>query len=166
MNDKIFDDYKPELIDRFTKNAHRVFDNIVADLGPELKGIYNSWTWVKSFNKAVKPFYNTATHALDADRLAAGATQYADETVNAWKEKIAGKIGMLDDGQVNHLNGCRFSITGNKAGPEGMATVIITQDMIVNISRLGTLFNQFPARIAINGHAISAAKFKKLFEEK
>jgi hypothetical protein len=159
MNDQIFEDYKPILIERFTENAHRVLANIIEDLGPDLKGIYNSWTWVKSFNKAVKPFYNTATHTLDADRLAQGAAQYANDTVNAWKEKIASKLGMLDTGTLHHLNGADFCITGTKDDQ----AVSINQTMIINISRLGTLFNQFPARISLNGKTISAAKFKKHF---
>jgi hypothetical protein len=163
MNDEIFESYKPELAERFKRNVHKTFSEMVEDLGPELKGVYNSWSWAKTFTSVVQPFckgYKRGeAKALNEDRITAAAEKYADMVVESWKTKIDEKIGMMDSATVHHLDGCRFSITGTKAGQE----VYITQDMIINISSQGTLFNQFPARIKLDGKAISAAKFKKHF---
>lgn len=159
MNDKIFEDYKPTLIKRFKDNARRTYGSIREDLGPDFKGVYNSWTWVKAFNNAVKPVFNTATKTIDEAKLDAAAQKYADDTVEAWKLKIAAKLGELDTGKVHHISGADFCIIGTKDGHN----VIINQQMIINVSGKGTLFNQFPARITLDGKSTSAAKFKKFF---
>lgn len=158
-NQKIFEDYKPILRNRFIGNVNRTIAKIREALGPELKGVYNDWTWAKVFGNVVKSVYNTGTHQIDVKKLNAAADQYADDTVNAWKLKIEGKLGDLDEGEVKHLNGSDFVIVGIKQGHK----VQIFQQMIINISISGTLFNQFPSYIHLDGKRISAKKFKEKF---
>jgi hypothetical protein len=162
MNEKIFESHKPELADRFKRNVHCTLGQIAEALGPELNGVFNDWNWAKAYNNVVHPFI-VGKHAeektINEVKLEAAASKYADMVVENWKKKITEKIGMLDEGRVHHLDGCRFCITGTKAGQK----VLINQDMIINVSGKGTLFNQFPARIHLNGKSISAAKFKKAF---
>lgn len=173
MNNEIFESYKPELEKRFKDNVYRTFKNIVEALGPEMKNVYNDWNWAKPFSNVLAPvvrnvqkdhygmMVSTNVKEINEEKLNEYAAKYADDTIKAWKLKIDEKVGMLDDGKVHHLDGCRFSISGTKEGHE----VYIHQDMIVNISGKGTLFNQFPARIKMDGKAISAKKFKDFFKK-
>jgi hypothetical protein len=59
---------------------------------------------------------------------------------------------------VRALDGARFRIVGIKND----RSICIEQDRIVNVSPKGTLFNQFPARIYVNGKFTSAAAYAKL----
>ena len=160
MIDEIFENHKPILEQKFKDNVYRTFNNIVEDLGPELKGVYNDWTWAKVFSNVVKPVYLNGS--INEERLNAFAKNYAYNTVENWKAKINEKLGDLDNGEVHNLNDTSFSITGTKEDHK----VYIEQQMIVNISSKGTLFNQFPARMYLDGKAISAKKFKTFFEKK
>lgn len=154
--------YKPSLEAYFVNFAERRFANLVNQFGPALRGVYNSdqarnWGAISSLARSTGDRVNSA-YVLDADRVAAAATVFADATVATWADKISAKLGELDNAEVRHLDGYRFAITGQKAG----RSVRIEQDMIVNVSSKGTLFNQFPARIYVDGKFMSAAKFAAL----
>ena len=81
-----------------------------------------------------------------------------DASMDSAFAEIAAKLGELDGAEVRHLDGYRFAVVGTKDG----RTVRIEQDMIVNISVKGTLFNQFPSRIYVDGKFTSAANYAKL----
>jgi len=159
--------YKPELIKRFKDNIDRVFRDMVADIGPELKHVYNNRKWVNVFDKMIKPYlaptksnimWSGEARQLDKNKIDKGAEVYAEDTLKAWADKIDEKVGLLDNVEIHNLTGTSFRISGKKDGHD----VYIEQQMIINVSARRTLFNQFPARIRVDGKPISAAKFKKL----
>ena len=94
----------------------------------------------------------------DEDKLQEASNKYADNVIQAWKDKIQYKLGAIDNAECKKLTGMSFLITGTKHGKE----VRIEQQVIVNRSKHGLLFNQFPARINYDGKAISERRFKEL----
>lgn len=156
------DAHKPALEEYFVGFAERRFANLVHQFGPALRGVYNSnqarnWGAIASLTRTLGDRIGSEK-VLDADRVAAAAKQFADATVATWADKIAAKLGELDSAEVRHLDGFRFAVTGSKAG----RSACIEQDMIINVSSKGTLFNQFPARIYVDGKFTSAAKYAAL----
>jgi hypothetical protein len=151
--------YKPNLEERFISFTTGRFNRLVEQFGPTLRGVYNSneyRNWQAIAGCTARTGDRTSSeYVLDEARLAAAAKQFADETVVAWAAKIEGKLGELADATVQRLDGARFNIVGTKNG----RNVCIEQEMIVNVSSKGTLFNQFPARIYVDGKFTSAAKF-------
>jgi hypothetical protein len=154
--------HKPSLEAYFVDFAERRFANLVRQFGPALRGVYNStqannWRAISSLARSLGDRI-TSEYVLDADRVAAAATVFANATVATWADKIAAKLGELHSAEVRHIDGYRFRIVGTK----GDRSICIEQDMILNISSKGTLFNQFPARIYVNGKFTSAAAYAKL----
>lgn len=156
------DAHKPSLEAYFVGFAERRFAALVKQFGPALRGVYNS-TQARNWG-AIAGLTTTngdrvsSEYSLVAERVTAAAKQFADATVAAWADKIVAKLGELDDAEVRHLDGYRFAVTGTKAGRK----IRIEQDMIVNISTKGTLFNQFPSRIYVDGKFTPAAAYAKL----
>jgi hypothetical protein len=156
------DAHKPSLAAHFATFAERRFAALVKQFGPSLRGVYNStqyrnWTAIASLTTTNGDRVNSG-YLLVADRVAAAAAQFADATVATWADKIAAKLGELDGAEVRHLDGYRFAVVGTK----GDRTIRIEQDMIINVSVKGTLFNQFPSRIYVDGKFTSAANYAKL----
>jgi hypothetical protein len=150
------DAFAPELAAQFTRFNTRRIERLIEQFGLGLKGIANSDHY-KSYAD-VAAYFNRQTGEIDAARLAAGAAAYAAATIEAWAAKIDQKIGDLTGAEVKALDGARFRITGNK----GVRSVVIEEDRIFYVSPKGTLFNQFPARIYVNGKFTSAAAYAKL----
>lgn len=160
--------YKPIIAADYAARVTHLFSRMVADLGPCLKGISNSWTWAKVFNGTISPvvtweggsrIHNTASASIDAERLAKVADTYAAQAIMNWADKIDAKMGELDDAIVENMDGVAFRITGSRTGRK----VVIEQQMIVNVSSQGTPFNQFPSRIYVNDKFHSEAAYKRLF---
>ena len=154
--------YKPDLEARFVSFTTNRFNRMIEQFGPALRGIYNSdqarnYGAIAGCTKRLGDRVSSEI-VLDDARLAAAAKSFAEETVAAWATKIEAKLGELTDADVRHLDGTRFNIFGYK----GERRVRIEQEMIVNVSSKGTLFNQFPARIYVDGKFTSAAKFAAL----
>lgn len=161
--------YKPEIEKRYADIVTTQFNRMVESLGPELSGIHNNWTYAKTFSATVRPNVDrvnvdplkptkSGIYQINPDKLAANASKYADSTIDSWKGKIRGKLGELENATVHGLSNQSFRITGTKGGKN----VEISQQMIINVSKNGTLFNQFPSRITVDGKPISEAKFKDL----
>jgi hypothetical protein len=148
--------FAPELADQFTSFATRRIERLIEQFGLGLRGIGNSGQY-KSY-EAVAGLFDRYTGEIRADRLEAAAAVYAAATIEAWAAKIDQKVGDLTDAEVQALDGARFRITGIKND----RSICIEQDRIVNVSPKGTLFNQFPARIYVNGKFTSAAAYAKL----
>jgi len=148
--------YGPQLEARFVSLVTAQIERLVAQFGSELRGIANSGQY-KAYS-AIAPYYDRATASVRSLRLAEGAREYAFATTQTWVDKIEAKVGQLESAKVAALSGCSFLITGQKAG----RSVRIEQDMIVNVSPKGTLFNQFPARIYVDGKFTPAAAFAKM----
>lgn len=146
---------KPKLAAQYEAQVRYTHARMVQDLGPELKGVHNSWAWARLFRNVVRPSCDGVT--LDDSKLAAAAEQYADAAVAAWAGKIADKLGPLADVSVGRLDGCSFRIGGRR----GSQRVGIEQQAIVKTSPLGKVFNQFPARIYVDGKFTPEAKYKR-----
>lgn len=154
----------PTLADRFVAQSNRLFNQYVEKYGPALRGIVNSYDY-RAYKNMVSPFITRVgvgsindPVALNTDRLNTLAVEYAKATVAAWEAKISAKLGELEGAELIRGAGNTFTLTGTKGGRR----VRIEQDMIVNVSSQGTLFNQFPARIYVDGKFTPAAKFAAL----
>jgi hypothetical protein len=165
------DEYKPHIEDRYKNYVTAVFENLKKMFGPKFSGVANSkhyfvYSDVNQNFKLVKEDENdyrpsAGEYFIDDERLARNAALYADATVESWLGKIQSKIGDLEEAQVHRLDGMRFEIAGFKNGK----SVRIDQDMIINQSSKGKLFNQFPARIYVNGKFTPETKYKAMWEE-
>lgn len=163
--------YKPQLEASYKRFVESMFGSLTSRYGKNMKGIYNSPSvanWRNLVQPNVKKVYavvrmsyspGEGEYVIDPEALNKNADRWAVETIDTWFAKIESKLGQLEAGKVHHLDGVRFRISGTRAGHE----VEIIQDMIVNVSSKGTLFNQFPARIRVDKKAISEKQFKEQF---
>jgi hypothetical protein len=174
MNDvlrKSLEAYAPQLVERYAAMIRRQFDMLVEQFGPTMnngRSVYNSQycsLWRETVRGCCKANKvpgdlrgDKTTYSLDAAALNVRGEAYALATLEAWEAKINAKMGELTAAECHRLDGVRFLITGKR----GDLAVRIEQDMIVNVSTKGKLFNQFPARIYVDGKFISEAKYKKL----
>jgi len=158
--------HKPEIAAAYTRFAERRFADLVAHFGPPLEGVYNS-TFARSYAaisnltrrvSATSVVRSSDPLELSAERVAAAAANYAADIVEAVVAKAEAKLGLLADAKVISANGNGFTIVGTKDG----RAVRIEQERIVNVSVKGLLFNQWPARIYVDGKFTSAAKFAAL----
>lgn len=154
--------FKPQIAADYEGHVRHLFAKMVEKHGPGLRGIYSCWTFAKTFSNLVQRYVTftrgLAVELVDED-LAKGANEYAQEVLAAWQAKIERKIGELEQGTVHKMDGVAFRITGTRGGRK----VEIDQQMILNWSALGRPFNQFPARIRVDGKATSEAAYKKMF---
>lgn len=154
---------KPALRDRYEQIIRNRFARCIDRFGPSLRGLYNSemsdfGATIQSVSTRQGNRLTDPVH-LDEAKLAAHLDLITEQTVKAWFDKIDAKMGELEDATVTHLAGADFEIYGTREGRK----VYIVQQMILNVSPRGRLFNQFPARIYLDGKFISAAKYAKAF---
>lgn len=102
-----------------------------------------------------RPFY---TVTINEERLAKAAKDYAAFTIAEWFNKLMEKVGDLTDVRFSDYSAGDFTLHGKR----GEHDVRIYQQRIINVSVKGKWFNQYPARLNVNGKAISAAAYKKL----
>lgn len=150
--------FAPELAARYVRNVEATLARLVAKFGPALRGIANASEY-HQWQSIVACCRRTAEGvAINDAQLAHLANQYAADTVAAWAAKIDAKLGELEAAELVRGGGMTFLLKGRK----GDRLVDIEQTMIVNISPKGTLFNQFPARIYVDGKFTSAKAFAAL----
>ena len=155
--------FKPALAADYDAFVRRRIAYFIEKFGPALRGIANSYEykgWQAVAFATRRSGVGSTRDAIEINDayLAKMAAEYAEQVVDAWTAKIEAKLGELENADVRHMDGARFVITGSKAG----RAVRIEQDRIVNVSSKGTLFNQYPARIYVDGKFTSAAAFAKL----
>lgn len=150
---------KPDLVEDYKRYVSDRFAAMVRDLGEDLAGLG------KKENEGRRKFYENTLRPImapgrkiNADKLQQRATEYADGVADSMRGKIMDKAGEIDAPELQHLNGMNFKLTGMMGGKK----VSIEQNTIVNVSPLGTMFNQFPARIYVDGKFMPEAAFKKL----
>ncbi len=148
-------EHKPQIAARFAENVQRQHAWLVGKYGPGLK---------KMSNDAAKHYQASLADVCDRNReivpslVDAAAKQYADDVAEALQSKIMGKAGDLQNPAVASIRFPNFVLVGEMKGKP----VRIEQNMIVNTSTLGTLFNQFPARIYHDGKFVSEAQYKTI----
>jgi len=155
---------RPALADRYARQVRSAHATMVETLGTALPGVYNNWHFARTFTALVAPVLApreriSSDCIIDDAKLAKAAAAYAEAAVLQWKAKIESKIGDLEQIEIKHFAGCNYLITGHRAGKR----VAIDQDVIVKTSTKGLLFNQFPARIYVDGKFTSEAKYKAAF---
>jgi hypothetical protein len=149
---------------KYEDRVRRIFEEIKYQFGPTLKGIYNS-TWGRGYKELIVPNIDTVNVGIDAreaikvineDKLCRNGLREAERVVAVWKDKIASKVGDLTDVEVHAIDWGSFRITGMF----NEQYVCIEQQMIVNVSSLGKVFNQFPAHIYVDGKVTSAKAYR------
>lgn len=98
---------------------------------------------------------------IDDAKLATFVANWADMELAAAVEKLASKVGSLDNVTVDHASyGAEwFTVTGARSNGD---TVTIVQNQTINVSCKGKLFNQWPALIYVNGKKVSEAQYKRM----
>jgi hypothetical protein len=166
--DAAFESLKPELADRYIRTVRNYFDAIVEKFGPAARGVHNSYD-AAGYRVYVAPNVNRVSengivHAnaeiyIDEVKLALNAERHAEQAALAWRDKIVAKISDLENVEIKKFGGSNFLISGHRGGK----AVAIDQNVITNVSPRGKLFNQFPARIYVDGKFTSEKKYHALF---
>jgi hypothetical protein len=166
--------YLPLFASTYTRFVENTFAALVERLGPDLRmrnagrSDYAQRDAIRSFirHEDITTAERIATGKIQgnaylvAERVEKGAAEYAAATVEMLLAKIEAKLEDLDESEVIDIDGAaRFTIRGKRAGRR----VEIEQTRILNVSSRGLLFNQYPARIYVDGKFTSEAKYKALF---
>lgn len=153
--------FRPVIADRYTKQVRYSFNRMVEVLGPSLKGVGNSWEFARTWSSTVSKYVDRidGIAAINEDRLAQGAAKYAEAASEEWLAKFQSKLGNIEFAEVRSQRGALFVIVGRRNGH----SVAIEQDMIVKHSTKGRLFNQFPARIYVDGNFMPEKKYHAMF---
>lgn len=161
---------RPEVAEMAAHLVRYQYDQLVRKLGKSMQEVANSVCY-RVWDETVRPVCKRVptgekVHGRDVfewelneEALARFADKQAGLVIEAWQAKIQEKLGELEDGQVQDVTNHQYRITGKRDGAE----VRIEQSMIINVSGKGKLFNQFPARIYVDGKFMSAAKYKARF---
>lgn len=149
----------------YKENAKETLRRLKENLGDNLKGVYNS-SLCHQF-ASIRPVISTTVvgqmvyeYSIDEARLEVKAEEYSRSAVLQWSEKIIAKVGDLQDVKVESLSPSSFVITGTRSGD----SIRIEQQLIINCSRRGVLFNQFPALIYVNGKRTPEKKYQALYQ--
>jgi len=158
---KALEAFRPEIANRYTKQVRRSLERMVEVLGPSLKGVYNSWEFARTWSSLVGKYvdFKDGVAVINEDRLAKGAALYAEAASQEWQAKFELKLGNIELAEVRNQRGALFVIVGRRNGH----SVAIEQDMIVKSSTKGRLFNQFPARIYVDGKFMPEKKYHAMF---
>ena len=164
--------YKPALVADYQAFVRRQFLVGVERFGPALKGassqsvsdgekkVKNGWRRV--YLTYIAPVLVAAvegeSRSIDEVRLHAVAAEYADAVAASLREKIMNKAGELDSPVIEHISGMAFRISGTKVGK----SILIRQSTKLVQNSLGTIFNQFPALIYIDGKFTPEIAYKRL----
>lgn len=100
----------------------------------------------------------TSRYKIAHDRIAKESIRYAQTQVDAFKFKLNKKLADLTDIENLRIESTEFQFTGMF----GENAVRVEQTTVLKCSNKGTLFNQWPCRIYVNGKFMSEAAFKKL----
>jgi hypothetical protein len=152
----LLEKYGPTFQIRDVWSPHRVVYREVVEPSLEYETARNA----QPGEYVVRSFYGPKY--LDEGKLQANADRYAEAQLGPMVEKIRSKVGLLSDLKFSEWSGpARFRLTGSWQGK----SVVLEQDMIVNVSSKGKLFNQWPSHIYVDGKFLSEAAYKRLLAE-
>jgi len=170
-----FKDAQGALEEQYKQQVIFHFEKMKSVLGDTLKGVFNyQYALIfrelvqrnvkKDLPKAVLMYsINDKTpYVIDEVKLQENARKYAIITIEDAARKIVSKVGELTDMKGSTLNTAGMGIVFSARGKRGADEVHIDQSMIINTSRNGKVFNQWPARIYVNGKLVSEKNYKKL----
>jgi len=155
----------PIIADRVAAQWGRQFDRLVEQFGTTLTGVYNSGSanvWgetIRPLCSAVEVSHNRYEYKLNDAKVAAAAQAYAEAAANEWREKITGKLADVEYREFKLFGGCNFLVHATRDGHD----IRLDQQIILKSSPKGKLFNQFPARIYVDGKLVSEKKYKEMW---
>ena len=163
MNTELKNELVAEFKGQIISSVRYQFKRLHEIFGPTFRGVYNSKSyslWTLTVRPCTKRLGNRMDDeiVLCEDNMAEYAQDQAELFADELIAKVNAKAGELTDSKVLRVSGANFRITGMK----GDKKVMIEQNQIINVSVKGKLFNQFPARIYVDGKFYSAAAFKKI----
>ena len=100
--------------------------------------------------------------SLNEDWLVKKAREYGDDCAEAFIAKLTRKLDGVDDLALtwSSHSGIRFGI----AARSGEDAITLAQDSVLKTSTLGLPFHQFPARMRMNGKAITEAALRDVLD--
>jgi len=110
-------------------------------------------------HKTTEDYFGPSIQVLDEAAVAKAAAEYANQTIDQMIAKLEGKTGGLSEVEIVSISPGALEV--NLRGKRGADLVTIEQRKILNMSSHGTLFNQYPALIYVNGKRFSEAAFKR-----
>ena len=172
----------PEIAEQYISNVESFINILKSTYGEELKierpkgtsifssfkGLNDMWITYKQwdnhsskFNEyRARGYVRDCPFVFDKDAVMPHALDYAKDAVRKWEMKIMEKLGDLEEIKVPYHTDCGFIVCGKRNGQD----VAISQQMILNVRyETYTFFNQFPARIYVDGKSMSASAYKKHF---
>lgn len=155
------EEQKPALAETYRTSLDSVLARLVSKYGPKLKGTANTGDYSRMQSLRSVLTRDENGYHIDPDKATEEANKYADAVAQEWLHKISGKMAEMESAEVHRMTGIEFSISGTVKGKK----VHIIQDMIVNRSVYGLPFNQFPARIYVEGQFMPELAYKKMLEE-
>jgi len=143
----------------------RQFERLVEQFGPTLDGVYNSEScslWrdvIRPLCNAVEVSRSRNKYELSDIKIAAAAQKYAEAAAKEWSTKIVNKLGDVEYHGFKRFHGCNYLIHAARDGHD----IRLDQQLILNSSPKGNLFNQFPARIYVDGKLVSEKAYKEMW---
>jgi len=166
-----FDAMVPTIADDFknwvTKTLERILSTYdrkeISQLGNSWSSDGGKWRQLRTFTIMVdengEPTNRfTSRYKVDHERIAKESIRYAQAQVDAFKFKLNKKLADLTDIENLRIESTEFQFNGMF----GENKVRVEQTTVLKCSNKGTLFNQWPCRIYVNGKFMSEAAFKKL----
>lgn len=164
---KALEQFKPSIEMRCKAAVVEMYESYVRMFGSDFRNIANAYSY-NGFKEVVRPLLDKGTEPagrrpdnqkIVQEKLNEYATAYADFTVGEVHAKIIEKLGDIENIKIDHVTTQDFQLSGTRNGHK----VFIQQQVILKSSTRGLLFNQFPARIYVDGKFISAKKYKEFF---
>lgn len=166
-----FDAMVPTIAAEFASWVTKTLERILAtydrkqinNLGNSFSTDGGKWRQLRRFTVMVdeegKPTTRfTNLYKIDHAKIERDSLIYAQEQVDAFKFKLNQKLANLTDIENLRIDGSNFRF----AGSLGENKVMVEQTTVLKCSNKGTLFNQWPCRIYVNGKFMSEAAFKKI----
>jgi hypothetical protein len=166
-----FDEMIPVIAAEFTSWVTKTLERIISTYDrKELSNLGGSWSsdggkWrqLRTFTIMVdengEPTSRfTSRYKINHERIERESVRYAKGQIDAFKFKLNQKLADLADIENLKIDGSNFRFSGVL----GENKVLVEQTTVLKCSNKGTLFNQWPCRIYVNGKFMSEAAFKKL----
>lgn len=148
-----FEAYVTRTIRRYTDNWDTMSDAAKHNIR---RGYDGTWRFVRGFAQMDSDRFNARpTGEVKAEWLRKKAEESADAQIAAFAAKLEKKLGTLWDFQATFTRGADFTVTGTRNGHR----IVVEQQTIFKVSNQGTPFNQFPARIYVDGKFTPAAQY-------
>ena len=149
-----FEAYVTRTIQRYTQTWDTMSDAAKLNIR---RGYDGTWRFVRGFAQMDSNRFNARpTGEVRAEWLRKNAEESADAQIAAFANKLEKKLGTLGDFQATFTRGADFTVTGTRNGHR----IVVEQQTVFKVSSNGTPFNQFPARIYVNGKFTPAAEYE------